>query len=36
VTVPRWFAPVLGEGVDPNWRALFESAKAFKGWMTDI
>ena len=31
-TVPRWFAPVLGEGVDPNWRALFESAKAFRGW----
>jgi ATP-dependent DNA helicase PIF1 len=31
-SVPRWFAPLLGEGVDANWRLLFESAKAFRGW----
>lgn len=33
-TVPRWFDPVLKEGgIDPNWRALFESSKVFRGWV---
>jgi ATP-dependent DNA helicase PIF1 len=30
--VPRWFDPVLQSGVDPNWRALFESSKVFRAW----
>jgi ATP-dependent DNA helicase PIF1 len=32
-TVPLWFQPVLQPGIDPNWRALFESSKVFKGWV---
>jgi ATP-dependent DNA helicase PIF1 len=32
-TVPMWFAPVLKPGIDPNWRALFESSEVFKGWV---
>jgi ATP-dependent exoDNAse (exonuclease V) alpha subunit len=36
LTVPRWFEPVLQAGVDPNWRSLFESAEAFRGWMAVV
>ena len=32
-TVPLWFAPVLRPGIDPNWRALFESSAVFTGWV---
>jgi ATP-dependent DNA helicase PIF1 len=32
-TVPMWFAPVLKPGIDPNWRALFESSAVFRGWV---
>lgn len=31
-SVPFWFEPVLQSGVDPNWRALFESSEVFLGW----
>jgi hypothetical protein len=31
-SVPFWFEPVLQSGVDPNWRALFESSEVFMGW----
>ena len=32
-SVPLWFEPVLQSGVDPNWRALFESSEVFGGWV---
>jgi ATP-dependent DNA helicase PIF1 len=32
-TVPMWFAPVLKPGIDPNWRALFESSGVFRSWV---
>jgi ATP-dependent DNA helicase PIF1 len=35
-TVPRWFAPLMGEGVDANWRVLFESAEVFRGWWDSV
>jgi ATP-dependent DNA helicase PIF1 len=32
--VPLWFEPVLQtSGIDPNWRALFESSPTFRGWV---
>jgi ATP-dependent DNA helicase PIF1 len=32
-TVPLWFAPLFKSGIDPNWRALFESSAVFRGWV---
>ena len=34
-SVPMWWDPVLllKDGVDPNWLALFESSRVFKGWV---
>jgi hypothetical protein len=30
-----WWEPLLTlEGVDPNWLALFEASKVFKGWVS--
>ena len=31
---PMWWDPVVrGDGHDPAWRALFEAAPAFRGWV---
>jgi ATP-dependent DNA helicase PIF1 len=32
-TVPFWFEPIAKEGIDPNWRKLFELSAVFKSWM---
>jgi hypothetical protein len=30
---PAWWEPVVQGGHDPAWRALFEAAPAFRGWV---
>jgi ATP-dependent DNA helicase PIF1 len=36
VGVPFWFEPVLKDGIDQNWRKLFESSNVFRGWVERV